>query len=190
MKNRSSKTILVFFALGLISCGLCVQQARAVSINGVLNFSGGVELDTNSVDTATMVTSWDSANVDAASGDFLPFVMVGDAMTFTPSWSFNSGPINLFWTVDGFTFDLNASSIGFQGFGTLFVTGTGWITGHGFSPTSGTFTFSSQDPSSDGVFSWSGGTEAVPDGGTTVALLGLALAGIEGIRRKLRSVKS
>ena len=30
----------------------------------------------------------------------------------------------------------------------------------------------------------------LPDGGATVALLGLALAGIEGIRRKLRRAKS
>jgi hypothetical protein len=190
MENRSKKTILIFFALGLIICGLCVQQARAVSIHGVLAFSGGAEMDTGTVDTATMVTNWVSAHVDGTSGDFVPFVTVNDSMTFSAPWSFNSGPINLFWSVDGFTFDLNASSIGFQGFGNLFVTGTGWVSGNGFAPTSATFSFTSQDPSSDGVFSWSGGVEAIPDGGTTVALLGLALAGIEGIRRKLRSVKS
>ena len=53
MKNRSSKTILVFFALGLISCAFCVQQAQAVPITGAITFAGGVTLDTGSVDTAT-----------------------------------------------------------------------------------------------------------------------------------------
>jgi hypothetical protein len=33
------------------------------------------------------------------------------------------------------------------------------------------------------------GISAVPDGGATVALLGLALAGIEGMRRKLKRDK-
>ena len=49
MKNRSSKTILVFFALGLISCALCVQQAQAVPINGVITFAGGAQLNSGYV---------------------------------------------------------------------------------------------------------------------------------------------
>ena len=40
MKNRSSKTILVFLALGLISCAFCVQQAQAVPITGAITFAG------------------------------------------------------------------------------------------------------------------------------------------------------
>ena len=55
---------------------------------------------------------------------------------------------------------------------------------------SATWSFSAQDDPADGVFSFSGASEAIPDGGATVALLGLALAGIEGIRRKLRRAKS
>jgi hypothetical protein len=38
------------------------------------------------------------------------------------------------------------------------------------------------------VFSFSAST--VPDGGMTVTLLGLALAGIEGIRRKVKKANS
>ena len=190
MKNRSSKTILVFFALGLISCALCVQQAQAVPITGVITFAGGVTLDQPSVNTATQVTSWVDPTVESASGSYAGFVHIGDAVTFTPTWSFTSGPIALFWQVDGFTFSLIASNIVFQGSGFLNVYGTGTITGHGFDPTFGTWNFTVQDDPSNGVFSFSGASEAIPDGGATVALLGLGLAGIEGIRRKLMRAKS
>ena len=195
MKNRSSKTILVFFALGLISCAFCVQQAQAVGIYGTITFAGGVELDTVTVNTATQVTGWLDGNnamptVQSVSGSFAAFVSVGDTVTFTPTWSFTSGPIALFWQVDGFTFDLIASNIAFQGSGFLSVSGTGTITGHGFDPTTVTWSFTTQDDASDGVFSFSGANQAIPDGGATVALLGVALAGIEGIRRKLMRAKS
>ena len=67
MKNRSSKTILVFFALGLISCAFCVQQAQAVPIPipSAITLGGGAELadaigfPVNSVNDATQVTNWD-----------------------------------------------------------------------------------------------------------------------------------
>jgi hypothetical protein len=195
MKNRSSKTILVFFALGLISCAFCVQQAQANPVYGDITFAGGVTLDQPSVNNATQVTGWldengDKPTVQSVSGNFAYFVNAGDFVTFTPTWSFTSGPIALFWQVDGFTFSLIASNIVFQGSGFLNVFGTGTITGHGFDPTSGTWSFTAQDDPSNGIFSFSGGSEAIPDGGATVALLGLALAGIEGTRRKLRRAKS
>ena len=191
MKNRSSKTILVFLALGLISCAFCVQQAQADS-NNVITFAGGAELNSGSVNTATAVTGWLDENgfgptVQSVSGFFAGFVGVGDTVTFTPTWSFESGPIAMFWTVDGFTFDLVVSHILFQGDGFLAVYGTGLITGHGYT-SSGTWRFSTQDDPSNGVFSFS--ATSAPDGGATAALLGLSLAGIEIIRRKLRRAKS
>ncbi|MFZ0917274.1 MAG: VPDSG-CTERM sorting domain-containing protein [Candidatus Udaeobacter sp.] len=192
MKNRSCKTILVFLALGLISCAFCVQQAQADPIQNVITFAGGAELNSGSVNTATAVTGWldemgNGPTVQSVSGVFAQFANVGDTVTFTPTWSFNSGPIAMFWTVDGFTFDLIASHIIYQANGFLAVYGNGTITGHGYNK-SGTWRFSTQDDSSNGVFSFSAST--VPDGGATVALLGLALAGIEGIRRKLIKKRS
>ena len=189
-KNRSQ--ILVFFALGLISCAFCVQQARADSIN-VITFAGGAELNSGSVNTATQVTGWldemgNRPTVESVSGVFAQFATVGDFVDFTPTWSFNSGPVPLFWQVDGFTFNLIASQITYQANGFLAVSGTGIITGNGFDAVHGTWSFSAQDNSAGGVFSFSAGS-LVPDGGATVALLGLALAGIEGIRRKLMKGK-
>ena len=167
MKNRSSKTILVFLALGLISCALCVQQAQAVPITGAITFAGGVELNQPSVNNATQVTGWldESGNqptVQSVSGNFAYFVTAGDFVTFTPTWSFTSGPIALFWQVDGFTFSLIASNIVFQGSGFLNVSGTGFITGHGFDATMGTWSFTAQDDPSNGIFSFSGGSELSP----------------------------
>ena len=69
MKNRSSKRVLVFFALGLISCALCVQQAQAAYMNAAINFAGGVELNTGSVNTASQVTGW------LDEGGFMPTVI-------------------------------------------------------------------------------------------------------------------
>ena len=194
MKNRSSKTILVFFALGLISCAFCVQQAQANPVYGDITFAGGVTLNQPSVNNATQVTGWlDEGNnlptVESSSGSFAG--LDGQTVTFAPSWSFNSGAVMSFWSVGGFTFDLIASHIVFQGGGFLNVFGTGTILGP---PQFGglhnmTWSFSTQDPGGgpgDLVFSFSGGGQALPDGGATVALLGLSLAGIEGIRRKLR----
>ena len=191
MKNRSSKTILLFVVLGLISCALCVQQAQAIPTS-VIAFSGGATLaDANgpvtSVNNATHVTGWLNPTVDAVSGIFDVFVNVGDAVTMSAPWTFGAG-LNALWSVGGFTFNLIASTIISQGDGSLYVSGTGIITGHGLHST-GTWFFSAQDDPADGVFSFSA-SSATPDGGATVALLGLSLAGIEGIRRKLKRTKS
>ena len=130
MKNRSSKRILVFFALGLISCAFCVQQAQAVPQNGTITIAGGVTLNTGSVDTATGVVSWldgggNMPTVESGSGRFA--ALAGQTATFAFSWSFNSGAITGFWTVGGYTFDLIASHLVFQGGGILFASGTGTI---------------------------------------------------------------
>ena len=193
MKNRSSKTLLVFIALGLISWALCVPQAQAIPLNGAITFAGGAELNSTSVNTATQVTGWLDENnamptVESVSGSFAAFVNVGDSVTFTPTWSFISGAITAFWSVDGFTFNLIASHIVYQANGFLAVYGRGTITGHGLN-TTGSWSFTAQDDPSNGVFSFSAGSE-IPDGGATVALLGLSLAGIEGIRRKVKRAKS
>jgi len=183
MKNRLSKTILVFFALGLISCAFCVQQAQA---DNVITIAGGATLDADSVNDATMVTGWVAPEVESVSGVFATFVTVGQSVTMPNSWTFGAG-VTALWSVGGFTFNLIASQIVYQANGFLSVWGTGTITGNGYH-SSGTLNFSTQDPSADSVFSFSAST--IPDGGPTVALLGLSLAGLEGIRRKLRRVRA
>ena len=192
MKNRLSKTILVFLALGLISCALCVQQAQAVPITGAINFAGGVTLDTTDLSMATAVVTWldQGANmptVQGAGGSFAG--LDNQTAIFANPWVFGSGAPAL-WTVGGFTFNLISSTVISRGTDFLLVSGTGYITGNGLDPSSASWLFSIQEAPAGLVFSWSGGSEAIPDGGTTVALLGLALAGIEGTRRKLTRSKN
>ena len=103
-----------------------------------------------------------------------------------PLWTFVSG-------ANTYSFDLANVSISSQsnsflnleGFGTLHVTG--------FDDTPGSWSFTISNPGGgahanfDFTFANSQtATGAVPDGGSAVALLGIALVGIEFARRKLR----
>ena len=191
------KIVLAILVSGVVTCGLFASHAQAVGISGAITFAGGAEMDTGSVNTATTVTGWLDQmgvmpHVTSRSGDFNPFVTVGDIATFTAPWTFVSGAHPSFWTVDGFTFDLTSSHIVFQGSGSVNVSLTGMVSGHGFTPTVFSGNFSAQDPPAGQppVFSFSISFGSVPDGGATVALLGLALAGIEGMRRKLGRARS
>jgi len=202
MKN-SSKTILAVLAIGLFSIGFFCQQAQAAPINGSITFAGSVELNTSSAATATgvILNGWHGGSttpisgapqVQSRDGDFATFVTVGDGTAFASPWSFNSGAVSSFWSVDGFTFDLISSAITSQGgtpgsTGFVFVTGTGTASGHSFTPTAGVWRFSTQDPpaGSPQEFSFSAST-AVPEA-STVALFGIGVLGLIGqqaLRRK------
>lgn len=164
-----------------------VPQAQAAPIQGGITFSGGAVYDTMSLATATRVDSFLNVTVESRDGDFSS-VAVGDSVTMSTPWIFSpSTPIVGLWTVGGFTYDLTSATVVFQSADFLAVTGTGTISGNGFDPTAGVWNFTSQTPSANGVFSFSAGVAAqgVPDGGTTVALLGLGLAGLELIRRRM-----
>jgi hypothetical protein len=193
---KLSKTILAVLATGVLSCGLFSQQAQAAPINGDIQFAGEVAFDTNSLATATRVVTWFDvfhnagfSSVTSATGDLDTFVNPGDQATMGAPWIFNpSTPINGLWSVGGFTFDLLSSTIVTQNASTLVIEGTGIVSGNGFDPTAMDWSFTTQ--SSGGktrtTFSFSANGLAVPDGGSAVALLGLALTGIEVLRRRLR----
>jgi VPDSG-CTERM motif len=188
------KTILAVLATAVLTCGLFCQHVQASQITGDITFVGSVNLNTKSASTATIVTDWHGLGagglpqVASHDGSFNGFVTDGDAVTIAFPWSFNSGAVPNFWSVDGFVFNLTSSSIIAQGAGAVTVNGTGTISGNGFNLTGGTWSFTTQNPSAHSKFSFSAATGgAVPDGGSSVALLGIALVGIEGMRRSLRA---
>jgi hypothetical protein len=198
MKNLT-KTILAVLATGFIGCALFSQQAQASQIQGNINFAGGVQFDTNSLATATRVTTWFDSNGNAgfssvqvgATGDFSA-ILAGTQATMAQPWIFNpSTPTPSLWNVGGFTFDLLTSTIVTQTANFLNISGTGIITGNGFDPTAATWAFSVQNSSGGErtLFSFSADSTAVPDGGSAVALLGIAFVGLEGLRRMLRARK-
>jgi hypothetical protein len=181
-KPKLQKAIWGFFAAALLSGGLFCQQAEAAgSINGNITFAGTITLDTSSAGTATMVTGWhglafgDDPQAESVDGNFATFVTPGDGLEFHAPWSFNSGAIPSFWSVEGFTFDLTSSAIpsGGQTANSVFVDGTGTISGNGFDPTPATFSFTTQDRSANGLFSFSGSVSAavVPEPATLVSFL-------------------
>jgi hypothetical protein len=195
---KLSKTVLAVLTLGLLSCGLFSQQAQAAPITGDIQFAGEVQFDTNSLATATRVVTWFDvfhnagfSSVTSATGSFAG-IAPGTQATMGQPWIFNpSTPTPGLWSVGGFTFDLLSSTILVQNSNTLSIEGSGIVSGNGFDPTAMDWSFTTQ--SSGGrtrtTFSFSGNGVAVgvPDGGSAVALLGIALVGIELLRRKRRN---
>jgi VPDSG-CTERM motif len=191
MKNLR-KTIVAVVATGLLSGGFFCQQAQAVSITGYINFAGAVRYDTNSLLTATRVTQWKNSTVlgAATTGDFAAFTFDGEHVTMAHTWIFNPSTVTpALWRVGGFTFDLTSSTIVSQTVNFLNITGTGTVTGNGFDPTPGEWSFTSTNSNGHtrSTFGFQSQTNAVPDGGATAALLGLALTGVEVLRRKFKA---
>jgi hypothetical protein len=192
--KNSPKTILTVLLGGMTTCGLFCQHVQATPALGAITFAATASLDSNSAGAATMVTAWHGLGsgglpqVMSHDGGFDGFVTNGDAVTFHAPWFFNSGAISSFWAVDGFVFDLIASTVAASpNSNSVTVDGTGTISGHGFASTPGVWHFTTQNPAANGQFSFSAASGTVPDGGSAVALLGIALVGIETLRRTLRA---
>ena len=191
MKTRSysklSAPLLIALALG--------SAAHAASITGKIDITSlnGVTLNSTSLQTATSAT-FDKVPYQALSTSTGTFAAIGAAnstVTMTGStYNFTTGvPINSFWTVGGFTFNLASSAL-VPGQTKFFLqsTGTGTITGPaGYTPATGLWTFTATDASggtaATSQFTFTSST-SVPDGGTTMALLGMSLLGLHGARRK------
>ena len=165
------------------------SAAQAAFIEGKIDFIGTTDLDSTELGSATQVDDWKTTLVSVATGDFSSIPLFSPA-TFTDGWTFNSGSTPL-WTAGIFTFDLLSSSVLSQSSTFLNVVGSGTISAPGYDPTPGTWSYSitNQGGGPSGTFSFVGSTVAdgaVPDGGTTVALLGVSLLGLHGVRRKFR----
>jgi hypothetical protein len=189
--------IIKYMACAAMALGLAAT-VQAAQITGAITFNGTVTLNNTSAGNSTGITTWgdnsglNSPTVSSRGGQFVGLVTAGDFVTFVAPWSFNSGAVPAFWTVDGFTFALTSSAIQFQGGSPaqVVVGGSGFISGNGFSSTAATWSFSVGDPPAgtvDGnaIFSIRASSASVPDGGTTVMLMGAALSGLALLRRKL-----
>ncbi len=188
MKNTLTKIA------GVAAVALALVSAQAAPISGQIGFTGRVGLNTGSAATATAVTSWITPTVSGTSGSFTG-IANGTSVFIVSPWSFNSGAIAGFWSVGGFTFNLISSSITGQG-GTpgstayVNVSGTGIVSdGNSANDQTILWNFSTQDPaivgSPSAQFTFSASNTTIPDGGATIALLGLALTGAGMLRKKL-----
>ena len=75
---------------------VCVAGiAQATPITGNIGFSGAVQLNSSSVNTATTATAWFNTVAASPSGSFVGFVNNGDAVSMTGAtpWNFTSGAL-------------------------------------------------------------------------------------------------
>jgi hypothetical protein len=166
------------------------------AIEGNINFAGAVHLDNNNLASATTVLTWfDAFNnagktsvVPGATGDFM-FILPGTSATMAQPWIFNpSTPTAGLWSVGGFTFNLLSATVVSQSATFLNVLGTGMVSGNGFDPTPATWSFTVNNSNGQPKMKFSfAANNSAPDGGVTVALLGIALVGVEVLRRKLKA---
>jgi hypothetical protein len=194
-----SKTVLAVLGTGLLSFGLFCQQAGANQINGSVLFSGAATVSGDSGPGTTTISfanpSW---TVVSGLGNYSTF---GTPATFT-SFSFTgtgtgatlSGPgipqgTFTFGTLT-YSFDLVALVNGITTSGTMAISGTGiaHITGLDDMPVSWDLVGSGHDFTFDvSRATYPPDPVSTPDGGSAASLLGMALVGLEALRRRLRS---
>jgi|ERR1043166_780792 hypothetical protein len=181
------KTFKTLAVLAVVT--LMCYTAAAVPVSGGISLAGGYTTDTGDVNTANAFTAFNNVLVTSRAGSYAA-VPVGQAVTqnaftfdpfpgagVTPLWTFTIGPTT-------YSFDLLTIQTPQQtGDNTLTLRGTGRLKITGFDNTLGSWLFTANQ--AGGTFSFSSSNAALPDGGTTIAMLGLALVGLGAIRRKL-----
>jgi hypothetical protein len=205
MKTITKRSLLAL-AVSLLGFGVFTQQARATQITGTITFTGSGNV---SVASGVTTISFDPTGpgeqvVATTNNQSYPSSLDGDVATFQSINVTNSGPsldgsVTPLWTftVAAVTYSFNltsltsfsyvpGTSILFSGGGTAMITG--------FTNTAAIYSLSGvyNAAASDYVWTLSDETVAtpsVPDGGTTIALLGIALIGIEALRRKIAGRK-
>lgn len=181
------KTSLLVLAFGAVT----MASSQAAYISGEIEFFGVGQLNTGPA-TATSI-DFRVVSTTLAFGDYAP-IPFGAPATFTdfafgapgtvgpnaqtPLWTLTQG-LTTYW------FDLASITIN-QYVGTqrlLEGDGTAYITG--FDPTPGHWSLSTSGSRASVTFSSATIADTpVPDGGTSVALLGGALLGLAGLQRK------
>ena len=177
--------------LALSISALLNQEASAIPIVGEISFAGSYTINNANLTLATAFGSFSGVTVSLnPTGDYAGLAgaaVTQTAFTFDP---FPVGGVVPLWTIPsqpGTSFDLLALSVAFESPTALLLTGTGIAHKTGKDNTPGTWILSANTLGT--TFSFSSTNSSVPDGGTTVALLGMALVGVEGLRRKLGGVK-
>jgi hypothetical protein len=186
------KLITVGAAIAFLGMANVVQALP--SITGGIGFSGAFATDGSASDltTGTMFTivgaittvpaavPGDFAGAPASPDSFLSPIKVHGGLAGNIGNNLYTITIggNLFsFLIDTISQDVNTAKF-------YDVSGTGTVTAAGFAPTTGTYTLNFTQ-SGGSSFTWGATSTAVPDGGTTVILLGAALSGLGLLRRKL-----
>lgn len=167
------------------------QLASAVPISGEIHinsFGSTATVDT----TANTVTFAPAAGANNGIVAFANGSYAGLLGTMASYANFSYSPLSVtavggwvagtIWRLDVDTYFVLNTITSISETGGLVLHGTGSAFHNAFDPTQGVWSFSADSTGS--AFAYSSTTQ-VPDGGTTVALLGLALGGLAVLRRKL-----
>jgi hypothetical protein len=194
------KSFLAALAVALLGCGVLCEQAQAVPINGSVQFFGSATPSGASPGapiTVNFTNPWHTlSGLGIYSGipvgvvaTFTNFDFTGDgsgatlsAPPIVPLWSFSFGTPTV-----AYSFDLLSLTNGHTEAGSMSFSGIGTAHATGFDDTSAAWSL--QGAGTNFAFRISTSTTTaignVPESGTTVALLGIALVGIAILRRQL-----
>jgi hypothetical protein len=186
-------------AVGLSAAG----SASAVSI---LNFNGNAVINNPSLNPATSLERFFSADNDP---DFLTVginstgifssLAVGTEFNANSPLTYQGGvfiPVPLF-SLSGFSYVMTSVSVLLDASDFLILTGSGSIVGPGGFNVPADFSLTTQGPATPGSASGTGNVTIsgtlttpaddinVPEGGSTVLLMGMGLIGAETLRRRL-----
>ena len=190
---KLSKSILAVLATGLVSCTFFSPDAQAVPVSGEVRFAGTAQVNA----ARTAFTSFSDVFVlpgaNNATGDFAG--TNGAPVTMTP-FQYNPfvGPVAPLWTFTSggstFRFDLLNAVATQNDANFIVITGSGILRINGVinrDPTFGVYRLTANNSDNGFDFGFSSSTAAVvPEGGSAIALLGVALLGVEVARRKLQ----
>lgn len=173
--------------------------AAMLSDDHSIDITGTARLNSSSLASATTIEQWllpmqvDVGRVQFTEGSAFAGLMDSVA-TMNQSLQFGMGA-NPLWAVGGFSFVLDSAQFSvttLAGQPFLIGAGMGVITGNGITPTPAEWAFSTQGRLSGNIVSYSSKTsvlpQSVPDGGSAIALLGLALGGMEVLRRRRKAI--
>jgi hypothetical protein len=171
---------------------MAVTSVQAIPIVGGISLSGDYTVNAGgNLNTATAFLTFTGVEVTSMGGSY-----VGSGVTLTTPgsvtmniFSFNPFPalgLSPLWTTVSGTlasFDLLSLISVVQGGDALTLRGTGMLYLAGYDATPGSWLFTANQ--GGGSFSFSSSNSSIPDGGSTVMLLGAALSALALLRKKL-----
>jgi len=186
---------LIKFSAVAVAVACCITAAKAVPITGTISFVGiGTESGGSDIGNATGFSSFFVISAPLATGDYAGAQLLPQGTITMNGFSFNpfGGAVTPLWDFimagNTFTFDLNNVTSVSQGYSAgipfLHIVGNGIAEINGARATPGEWRLDS-NTGSGASFVFASSTTAVPDGGFTVGLLGLEVAGFGFVRRKI-----
>ena len=207
--TKTKKHALLIISGGAVALALLPITTSAVPITGSISFNGNVTPFVNSTGTGTLATDYSMAHslvfgqtfVSAgADGAFTAVPQNSQVVLFSPLRINPPGlptpPTTPLWAtaIGGFSFTLITltEDILVSPFNTLTLRGTGLLSdGNPLDNNTGTWvaTFTTAHSAAGATFSWnsssSGDIRGVPDGGSTIMLLGCGMLGLALWGRKV-----